>query len=76
VLPVKINTIRVHTIVDHTIIETIVNNRTAMITNNVNTMSETETDLALFGNDMVKAEMVTWDLRAANNLNNTLRVAQ
>ena len=73
VLPVQATSLRIHTIVDHSIVETIVNNRTAMITNNVNTKSESEVEVTLFGDGTkVMAAMDTWVLRAANNLNGTL----
>ena len=49
VLPVGGRSVRVHTIVDHVCVETIVNNRTAMVTYTIDTASAAETSITLFG---------------------------
>ena len=74
VLPIATNEVRIHTIVDHSIVETIVNNRTAMITNTINTKSAAETAVALFGAG-VHGHLTTYELAAANNLNSSRVVA-
>ena len=75
VLPVGLSSIRVHTIVDHTIVETIVNNRTAAVSYSVNTVTPTQTAVAMFGvgptNKGLAGDIESWELRAANNLNSS-----
>ena len=69
VLPMATTTVRVHTIVDHEIVETIVNNRTAMVTYHEAIPSEDSTAVALFGvTEGIQATIETWNLDAANNL--------
>ena len=64
VLPLDTKTVTVHTIVDHQIVETIVNNRTAI----VSYYPSIPTALALFGVvSGIEAEIKTWQLDAANN---------
>lgn len=68
VLPLDSKSITVHTIVDHEIVETIANNRTAMVTYHKNIPSASSTGVALFGTTAgIKASIKTWDLDAANN---------
>ena len=79
VLPVGGRSVRIHTILDHSILgahlllpadsficcslpekvcfaETIINNRTAMVTNSINTHSRAETDVILFGTTPASAK--------------------
>ena len=74
VLPIASSEVRIHTIVDHSIVETIVNNRTAMITNSINTKSAADTGVALFG-ATVHGQLTTYELKAANNLNGSASYA-
>jgi sucrose-6-phosphate hydrolase SacC (GH32 family) len=68
VLPISSMSITVHTIVDHEIVETIANNRTAMVTYHKNIPSAGSTDVALFGTTSgIHAVIKTWNLDAANN---------
>lgn len=67
VMPLGTTTVSVHAIVDHEIVETIVNNRTAMVTYHKNIPSATSTGVALFGTEGIKADIQTWFLDAANN---------
>jgi len=70
ILPIQSNSVIVHIIVDHQIIESIFNNRTAMVTYAVPS-SETQTAVSLFGTSSLKRfSMKTWKLRDANNKNN------
>lgn len=67
-LPIGATTVAVHAILDHEILETIVNNRTAMVTYHKNIPSPDATDVFLFGvGDGIKAEITTYNLDAANN---------
>jgi hypothetical protein len=75
VLPISSNEVRIHSIVDHSIIETIVNNRTAMITNSINVKSAHDTAVSLFGAG-VHGHLTTYELKAANNLNASASNAQ
>eukprot|EP01043_Picozoa_sp_COSAG02_P074655 COSAG02_NODE_15045_length_1210_cov_1.150315_2_plen_171_part_01 len=75
VLPISSNEVRIHSIVDHSIIETIVNNRTAMITNSINVKSAHDTAVSLFGAG-VHGHLTTYELKAANNLNASASHAQ
>lgn len=68
VLPIASHEVWIHTIVDHSIIETKVNNRTAMITNSIDTRSEADTAVAIFGAG-VHGHLTTYEPKAANNLN-------
>ena len=67
VLPLGSSTVRLHAILDHEILETIVNNRTAMVTYHKNIPSASSTGVSLFGPEGVKAEIQTWFLDSANN---------
>jgi sucrose-6-phosphate hydrolase SacC (GH32 family) len=67
ILPVGASTVTVHAIVDHEILETIVNNRTAMVTYHKNIPSASSTGVALFGAYGLTATISTWELDAANN---------
>merc|ERR1711920_731505 len=57
-------TVKLHAIVDHTIVEAIFNNRTAMVVYSV-PKAETDVGVMLFGADSttVKATLQTWNLR-------------
>ena len=67
ILPVETNSVTVHIIVDHQIIESIFNNRTAMVTY-ATPSSETQTAVSLFGTTNLKSSSIqTWKLRDANN---------
>jgi len=62
-------TVRLHAIVDHTIVEAIFNNRTAMVTY-AKPHTATDTDVALFGTtvngiEIVDAVVQTWELADA-----------
>lgn len=51
------------------VIESIYNNRTAMVTYNKNIPSATSTEVELWGTGAgIKANLQTWSLDAANNL--------
>eukprot|EP00040_Diaphanoeca_grandis_P043581 m.9702 g.9702 ORF g.9702 m.9702 type:complete len:637 (-) comp7875_c0_seq1:107-2017(-) len=66
-MPIGTKTVSLHSIVDHQIVETIFNNRTAMVTYS-DPASETATGVELFGIDSnVKATATTWALKQANN---------
>eukprot|EP00935_MAST-01C_sp_MAST-1C-sp1_P000043 g43.t1 len=63
-------TASVHVIVDHSILECIFSNRTAMAVTNVGGASEDDTTVALFGTGAgttTTAKMQSWNLQAANN---------
>ena len=67
-LPMGTTTVSVHAILDHEILETIVNNRTAMVTYHKNIPSPDATDVFLFGTgNGIQAEIKTWNLDSANN---------
>ena len=67
--PSSVMNVTMHAIVDHSIIELIVNNRTAMVTYNKKIPSASSTSVALWGTSAgVKADIKTWSLDAANNL--------
>lgn len=68
-LPLGTKTATIHAYVDHSIVETIFNNRTAMVTYS-SPADATSTGVALFGvvpNSGVKATITTWNLATANN---------
>ena len=66
-MPIGKKSARVHAIVDHIILETIVNNRTAMVTYSPSTMGP-GTAVQLVGVPAgVTGTISTWDLKAANN---------
>ena len=66
-LPLGATTVSIHAILDHQILETIVNNRTAMVTYQPH-FAETDTAVSLFGTGGgVEAHIQTWALDAANN---------
>eukprot|EP00037_Helgoeca_nana_P037818 m.17890 g.17890 ORF g.17890 m.17890 type:complete len:641 (+) comp9448_c1_seq1:4801-6723(+) len=70
-MPIGTKTVTVHAFVDHSIVETIFNNRTAMVTYAV-LQDETATSVALFGLDgldgtVVTGQLTTWQLKEANN---------
>ena len=67
VMPLGTSEVAVHAIIDHEILETIVNNRTAMVTYHKN-IRATDTAVGLFGPDGVKASIVSWSLDAANSM--------
>ena len=69
-MPLGTTSIHVHAIVDHEIVETIVNNRTAMVTYNKNISSPSSTAVTLFGTGVggLVASLQSWKLTAANNL--------
>ena len=68
VLPIGAKSVSVHAIVDHEIVETIANNRTAMVTYHKNIPSASSTAVSLFGTGAgVSADLKTWVLDAANN---------
>ena len=70
VLPVGHKSIRVHTIVDHELIEAIVNNRSAMFWT-ARPFRANDTAVSLFGvggSTGVNATITTWNLKSANNL--------
>lgn len=68
-MPIGTKSVTMHSIVDHEIIETIYNNRTAMVTYNKKIPSASSTSVALWGTSAgVKADIKTWSLDAANNL--------
>ena len=71
VLPVATSVVRIHTIVDHSVIETVVNNRSAMVSWSVNARSAAQTDVGLFGGSDVNGTITTWDLRDTGNNNAT-----
>ena len=56
----------IHSILDGEIVETIVNNRSAMVHYSVNPTAS-ETDVQLFGTSDVEGSITTWEMRAANN---------
>ena len=65
--PLKTKTVHLHAIIDGRIIETIWNNRTAMVTLNV-PVSETGTAVKLIGiTANITADITTYDLDVANN---------
>ena len=67
ILPVDASTVAAHAIVDHESLETIVGNRTAMVTHHKGTSSANSTGVALFGAYGLTATISTWELDAANN---------
>jgi len=70
VLPVGAKTVTMHMIVDHEIVETIVNNRTAMVTYHKGIPSATSTAVTLVGagsGSGVTGTVKSWSLDAANN---------
>lgn len=68
ILPVETNVVTVHIIVDHQIVESIFNNRTAMVTYAMPS-SGNQTAVSLFGTANLKASSIqTWKLRDANNM--------
>ena len=70
VLPVGAKTVTMHMIVDHEIVETIVNNRTAMVTYHNGIPSATSTAVTLVGagsGSGVTGTVKSWSLDAANN---------
>jgi sucrose-6-phosphate hydrolase SacC (GH32 family) len=70
VLPVGARAVTMHIIVDHEIVETIVNNRTAMASYHKNIPSAASTAVALVGagaGSGVAASIKSWHLDAANN---------
>ena len=67
VFPDDVRDVLTTSIVDHEIVETICNNRTAMVTYH-SIPSATSTQVALFGvGTGIKASIKTWVLGAANN---------
>ena len=64
VLPVGCSSISIHAILDHSIVETIVNNRTAMVTYSINTNSASETDVEMFGAKPVSPAQATLPVQA------------
>jgi hypothetical protein len=69
VLPLDTKTVRVHTIVDNEIVETIVNNRTGIVSYYPSIPSALSTEVTLFGTVAgIEAEIQTWQLDAANNI--------
>ena len=70
VLPVAAKTVTMHIMVDHEILETIVNNRTAMVTYHKSIPSATSTVVTLIGagaGSGVTGTIKSWSLKAANN---------
>ena len=70
VMPIGTKTVTMHIIVDHEIVETIVNNRTAMVAMHKNIPSATWTAVALVGagaSSGVAGTIKSWHLDAANN---------
>ena len=70
VMPVGARTVAMHMIVDHEIVETIVNNRTAMVTYHKGIPSATSTAVTLVGagsGSGVTGTVKSWSLDAANN---------
>ena len=70
VLPVGAKTVTMHMIVDHEIVETIVNNRTAMVTYHTALPSAASTAVTIFGagpGSGVTGTVTTWSLSSANN---------
>ena len=70
VLPVDAKTVTVHTIVDHEIVETIANNRTAMVTYHKSIPSAASTAVTIIGagpGSGVTGTIKSWSLDAANN---------
>jgi sucrose-6-phosphate hydrolase SacC (GH32 family) len=66
-MPLSTKTVALHAIVDHQIVETIFNNRTAMVTYTT-PASATATAVELFGvTSGIKGTITTWALDAANN---------
>ena len=67
-LPLDTRAVTVHTYVDGEIMETIANNRTAMVTYHKEIPSASSTGVSLFGAAVgVEAELKSWSLTAANN---------
>ena len=67
IMPIGTNTVTIHAYVDHQIVETIFNNRTAMVTYSA-PPDETHTAVSLFGvGAAVSGTIETWELEAANN---------
>ena len=67
-MPLGQKSARVHTIVDHTILETIVNNRTAMVAYSPMTKDPPGTAVQLVGVPAgVTGTISSWNLKAANN---------
>lgn len=67
----SVTTARIHVIVDHSIVECIFNNRTAMAVTGVVGSSADDTDVGLFGvggAGQATGTMKAWALQAANNL--------
>ena len=70
VLPVGARTVAMHMIVDHEIVENIVNNRTAMVTYHTALPSAASTAVTIFGagpGSGVAGTVTTWSLSSANN---------
>ena len=70
VLPVGSKTVTMHIVVDHEIVECIVNNRTAMVTYHKNIPSAASTAVTLVGagaGSGVTGSIRSWHLDAANN---------
>jgi len=67
-LPIKSKSVCISAIVDHQLVETIFNNRTA-ITSNISPPNEGSTHVHLFGVDQhgLQGDITTWELKAANN---------
>jgi hypothetical protein len=66
-MPLGTKTVTIHTIVDHEIVETIANNRTAMATYH-EVPSAASTEVVIIGAGAgVKASIRSWVLEAANN---------
>jgi len=70
-LPLGTTAVHMHTIVDHEIVETIFNNRTAMVTYNKHIPSANATSVALFGTGLpgLQVTLHSWHLDAANKPN-------
>ena len=66
VLPAGAKRVDIHSILDGEIVETIVNNRSAMVHYSVNPTAG-ETDVQLFAASDVEGSITTWEMRAANN---------
>ena len=71
-MPLGASYATIHAILDHEILETIVNNRTAMVTYH-KLPSAIASDVKLFGLDQLGLEgtLQTWLLKSANNLPGT-----
>lgn len=68
VMPLGVKTVTMHIMVDHEIVETIVNNRTAMVTYHKDIPSASSTAVELIGvSASIKGSIKSWSLAAANN---------